>query len=173
MQDKKVLTREQILKAASECFARFGYIKTNFLDVAKRAGISRALLYTYFKNKEDLFVTMQAENNESYARRSREIVASDLPEKEKLRSVIDIWIIEPYRIINKSPVPNAWLDQLKSVTQSEMEFRELFIDSLAPILGKDAAEIVVLSYRGLLDDRPPVEVLEKRTDILVDILTPT
>jgi len=171
MEDKKVLTRKQILNAAFECFARYGYLKTNFLDVAERAGISRSLLYTYFKNKKDLFMTMTAGNNDSYKRQSDIILASDLlSTKEKLRKILDIWIIDPYRIINRSPFPNTWLDQLKSVKQSEMEFRALFISSIAPLLGKDVAEIVVLSFRGLLDDRPSIEVLEQRTEILINVL---
>ena len=51
-----------------------------------------------------------------------------------------------------------------------MEFRALFISSIAPLLGKDVAEIVVLSFRGLLDDRPSIEVLEQRTEILINVL---
>jgi AcrR family transcriptional regulator len=55
MKDKRSITRSQIIDAASSCFAEFGYDKTTFDDVAKKAGISRALIYTYFKSKQEFF----------------------------------------------------------------------------------------------------------------------
>jgi AcrR family transcriptional regulator len=170
MEIKKSLTRKVILDAAFECFAQYGYLKTTILDITKRANISRALIYTYFKNKQDLFMTMTSEKHDYYTRQSAEVLKSGLSEKEKLGKIIDIWIIDPYRTICQTPHPHAWLDQLKSVAQSETKFRELFIDSLIPLLNKDVAEIVVLSFRGLLDDRPSLKVLKMRTATLVNVL---
>ncbi len=43
------------------------------------------------------------------------------------------------------------------------------IKSVAPLLGHDLAEMVVLAYRGLLSDRPTVKTLEKRSQILLDL----
>ena len=169
MENKKNLTRSRILEATYECIAEYGYSKTNFADVGRRAGISRSLMYLYFKNKEDLFITMTNERHDNYIVQSGEVLRSDFSKKEKLQKIIGIWIIDPYRIIVKTPQPDAWLDELKSVAQSELKFRELFIKSLAPLLGKGLAEVVVLSFKGLLDDRPPVKTLQKRADILIDM----
>ena len=47
--------REAILLAASEQFKQYGYRKTSMDDIAKRMGVSRASLYSYFKNKDDIF----------------------------------------------------------------------------------------------------------------------
>ena len=47
--------RQQILEAASACFARNGYDATSMDEVARAAGVSKGSLYDYFKNKEDLF----------------------------------------------------------------------------------------------------------------------
>lgn len=44
-----------ILDAAFRIFAHHGFRKTSMLDIADAAGISRAALYLYFKNKEDVF----------------------------------------------------------------------------------------------------------------------
>jgi AcrR family transcriptional regulator len=41
--------RERILQAARWCFLNFGFSKTSFEDIAKRANISRTLLYKVFK----------------------------------------------------------------------------------------------------------------------------
>jgi len=46
---------EEITQAALSAFAENGYAATRVDDVAKRAGVSKGLLYLYFKTKEDLF----------------------------------------------------------------------------------------------------------------------
>ena len=46
-------TRRRILRAAGECFAERG-IKTTVEEIARRAGISKALVYNYFDGKESL-----------------------------------------------------------------------------------------------------------------------
>ena len=45
----------EITQAALTAFAEKGYAGTRVDDVAKRAGVSKGLLYLYFKTKEDLF----------------------------------------------------------------------------------------------------------------------
>ncbi len=45
----------EITEAALAAFAEKGYAATRVDEVAKRAGISKGLLYLYFKTKEDLF----------------------------------------------------------------------------------------------------------------------
>ena len=46
---------EEILEAAIEEFAVRGYAQTRLEDVASRAGISKGLVYVYFRTKEELF----------------------------------------------------------------------------------------------------------------------
>jgi AcrR family transcriptional regulator len=45
----------EITAAALEAFAEKGYSATRVTDVANRAGVSKGLLYLYFKTKEELF----------------------------------------------------------------------------------------------------------------------
>lgn len=45
----------EITDAAFEVFAEKGYSGTRVEEVAKRAGVSKGLLYLYFKTKEELF----------------------------------------------------------------------------------------------------------------------
>jgi len=47
-------TRTRILDAADSCFARFGVLKTTMRDIAAEADISRATLYRYFGDRDDL-----------------------------------------------------------------------------------------------------------------------
>ncbi len=45
----------EIAAAAFEAFAENGYAATRVEEVAKRAGVSKGLLYLYYKTKEELF----------------------------------------------------------------------------------------------------------------------
>ena len=45
----------EITQAAMEVFAEHGYAAARVDDVARRAGVSKGLLYLYFKTKEELF----------------------------------------------------------------------------------------------------------------------
>jgi len=46
---------QEITEAALAMFAEKGYAATKVDEVARRAGVSKGLLYLYFKTKEDLF----------------------------------------------------------------------------------------------------------------------
>ena len=163
-----------ILDAAFGCFSVHGYTKSSFKDVARKAGISRASLYTYFKNKRDLFITMNREIDAGHFRKSAEILSSTLPDREKVMSIIDEWIVRPYIEIQRTPSASGWLDELVSISkETERNFRELFIKSLEPLTGEARAEVIVLSIRGLMDDRPRVELLNQRIQILVNGLVET
>lgn len=50
--DKK---RDAILNAAFNQFSHYSFRKTSMEDIAKAAGISRASIYSYFQNKDDIF----------------------------------------------------------------------------------------------------------------------
>ena len=170
MKDKKSITRKLIIDAAFTCFNEFGYAKTTFDDIAKKAGISRASVYNYFKSKEDFFYAIVEEKHYKYTQQSKEILDSGIPKKEKIKRIIYIWIVDPHRLIDKTTLPHALFKDVASLRKSEALLKEKFIDSLSPLIGHDLAEVIVLSYRGILDDRPSVETLEKRTNTLVDAL---
>lgn len=44
--------RDQIIAAAHECFARYGYAKTTVADLAKEIGFSKAYIYRFFDSKQ-------------------------------------------------------------------------------------------------------------------------
>lgn len=52
---RKEARPQEITDAAFSAFAENGYAATRVDEVAKRAGISKGLLYLYFKTKEELF----------------------------------------------------------------------------------------------------------------------
>ncbi|WP_265270708.1 TetR/AcrR family transcriptional regulator [Sphingomonas lycopersici] len=44
--------RDQIVSAAHQCFARYGYGKTTVSDLAKEIGFSKAYIYRFFESKQ-------------------------------------------------------------------------------------------------------------------------
>jgi AcrR family transcriptional regulator len=51
-------SKEKIRTAAMELFMKQGYYATSISDIAKQAGISKGLLYNYYKGKEELLSEM-------------------------------------------------------------------------------------------------------------------
>jgi AcrR family transcriptional regulator len=51
-------TKEKIRVAAMQLFTKQGYYATSISDIAKQAGISKGLLYNYYKGKEELLSEM-------------------------------------------------------------------------------------------------------------------
>ena len=50
--------KEKIYQAAIEEFYKKGFLKAKMQDIAKKAGISVGLTYSYYSNKEDLFAAI-------------------------------------------------------------------------------------------------------------------
>ncbi|MGL5316198.1 MAG: TetR/AcrR family transcriptional regulator [Peptostreptococcaceae bacterium] len=60
MKNKRELsTRELILESAKENFMGKGYYKSRTKEIAENAGVSEALLFKYFKNKDGLYQAFQ------------------------------------------------------------------------------------------------------------------
>ena len=50
------MTRDLLLSAAEQIFARVGYEKAQVEEIAEAAGFSKGALYAHFKSKEELFL---------------------------------------------------------------------------------------------------------------------
>ncbi|PKN31068.1 MAG: TetR/AcrR family transcriptional regulator [Deltaproteobacteria bacterium HGW-Deltaproteobacteria-21] len=48
--------RQRVLREAARLFAERGFSATDVAELAKRAGVSKGSLYTYFESKEDLYL---------------------------------------------------------------------------------------------------------------------
>ncbi len=57
-------TRVALLEAALEEFSAFGFRRTSMESVARRAGVSRATLYLYWKSKDALFRDLVEQTHE-------------------------------------------------------------------------------------------------------------
>jgi len=58
---KDVKTEEKIVNAAKKLFGTRGYVETSMSDIAKEVGITKASLYYFYKNKQDIYLTVLEE----------------------------------------------------------------------------------------------------------------
>ncbi len=79
--------RREIRAISLGLFARYGFDAVNFGMIAKACGISRTLLYTYFKDKRQIFNEAIDEATSVVGVRYREVVRSRLSADAKLRQI--------------------------------------------------------------------------------------
>lgn len=88
-EEKVKATENVILDAAMKVFTRRGFAGARMEEIAKEAGINRALLHYYFRDKETMFnLIFETRFNEFFSGIGR-ILSSDLPLFEKIRQMIN------------------------------------------------------------------------------------
>ena len=85
-------TRKSILQAAEYCFATRGFKNTSNRDVADRAGVTAATIYYYFKNKSDLFVSVNREVQEKVVTGVQEVVAEAVTLVDGLEAIAWVFL---------------------------------------------------------------------------------
>jgi TetR/AcrR family transcriptional regulator len=85
-------TEERILEAARKVFVRNGMYGARMQDIADEAGINKALLHYYFKNKQQLFEEIFMEAAGKLFPRIKEIFSSDEPLFVKIEQFCDEYI---------------------------------------------------------------------------------
>jgi TetR/AcrR family fatty acid metabolism transcriptional regulator len=89
-------TRERILAAATEVFARAGFHGARVADIAEQAGIAYGLVYHYFHNKDDILGAIFAERWGQYVSYLNEVRRMPLSFREQMGRLVHFWI-EVYR----------------------------------------------------------------------------
>jgi AcrR family transcriptional regulator len=77
--------RDQIVKAARECFAHYGYGKTTVSDLAREIGFSKAYIYRFFESKQAIGEAICAECVGGLFDQVREAVDEGQDATDKLR----------------------------------------------------------------------------------------
>jgi AcrR family transcriptional regulator len=88
--------RRVILDAAVRVFARQGFHTCRVSDIADEAGVAYGLVYHYFSSKEEILDTLFLERWDVMLAAIAEADRSDLPAREKLRSIAS-FIVDSYR----------------------------------------------------------------------------
>ncbi|MCM8807027.1 MAG: TetR/AcrR family transcriptional regulator [Candidatus Omnitrophica bacterium] len=89
MKDKRNL----ILKTAEKLISEKGYTRTTIEQIANKAKIGKGTFYLYFKNKEDLFISIIDKNLENLMREIRKEVEKISDFFDRLKKGIEIYLI--------------------------------------------------------------------------------
>ncbi len=89
--DRKSDKRERILAAAITVFAKNGFYDTRVSEIAKAAGVADGTIYLYFKNKDDVLVSIFSERIEQLIDVLTRIAdREDKTPEQKIRKVIEL-----------------------------------------------------------------------------------
>ncbi|WP_144510985.1 TetR/AcrR family transcriptional regulator [Bacillus sp. FJAT-22090] len=80
---------KQIIDAAIIVIAENGYHQSQVAKIAKQAGVADGTIYLYFKNKEDILISVFEEKMEMFADNLKEIIEKDVTASEKLYKMIE------------------------------------------------------------------------------------
>src|SRR5262245_6648576 len=79
---------EAILRAAIRVFARSGFFNSKVADVASEAGVADGTVYLYFKNKDDILISIFNHVMDDALARGKERLAELNGPAEKLKTIV-------------------------------------------------------------------------------------
>lgn len=100
---------KQIIDAAIIVIAENGYHQSQVSKIAKQAGVADGTIYLYFKNKEEILVSVFEEKMEIFADNLKDIIQQEISSSEKLYKMIE----NHFRVLSSD-------HHLATVTQLEL-----------------------------------------------------
>jgi TetR/AcrR family transcriptional regulator len=155
---EKELRREAIIKAATEVFKKKGLTASTMEDIARRAELSKATLYLYFTNKEELFLAVLLIVTEVFNRVMAAGQKAENSEIENLhalgRSYLEFYKKYPayYNLLNT-------LDPAEDFNYSKYAISEDIVEANARIWETVCAPIILGMQKGIFKaDTNPLQV---------------
>ncbi len=90
--------RKLIMESACDLFANHGFFDTSISMIAKKAGISKGLIYNYFDSKEQLLRALVLEGLETFYRNFDQNHDGILTQKE-----FEFYITQYFSLLQKNP----------------------------------------------------------------------
>lgn len=109
-EEKKKQRQKDILKTALGLFSSKGYYATSIDDITREAGISKGLVYTYFKSKEEIFFGLAEHWDE-------------LTENPSLKDALSRVITDNMSLAEK--LICVWDESVKQWTQEDLVFARI------------------------------------------------
>ncbi len=179
--------RQLILDRAAELFARQGFHKTSISEISKACNVtSKAWIYHYFPNKEEVLFTLLRDFLELVRSRLRDSAGEDRPPRAALRAFVGecLSIYAQYRI--NYPMLFAEMAALPPAPQAELRALEREIANLLRNLilrvnpgvgrrGKHAMAITLIAFGTInwtytwFDAKGPLS-LDTVADLITDML---
>lgn len=173
MKPKDNLKFDRILRAAVKVFAQKGFFHTRVADVAKEAGVADGTVYLYFKNKDDILISLfETEMDKIIARTRQELAEEDgvLNKLKRFARVYARMVLENQNLAEVIQIELRQSNKFMKEYQNEkfMEYLRI-IGGLVEegqregVIRPDIKPIVFKrSYFGALDETATFWVLSKK-----------
>jgi AcrR family transcriptional regulator len=154
--------RIEMLRAAAELICERGFGDTRIADVAKRAGVSSALVIYYFGTRDRLLVDALRYSEESFYEAAEQMLA-EVPSLHERLSLLIKWTCVPE---GDDEIPGAWglwfdlwaqafrHDEIKAGrVELDARWRKMIVDAIksAELDTKVNARLFALEFAALLD----------------------
>lgn len=96
MRSKSTDKHPRILDAAVKVFARKGFFQSKVAEIAQEAGVADGTIYLYFKNKDDLLISIFEVKMDEVISRFRSAIGELTGAREKLACLIQMHLAEFY-----------------------------------------------------------------------------
>jgi AcrR family transcriptional regulator len=136
--ERSAARRREILHAAARVFATRGYYTSTTDDIARAMGVTKGVIYYYFRSKEEIYFEVVSAGVEGALRRLEITVADDAPAVETLhRAVTDLVTFNVseqeegyYAMLVIHDMRALSVENLGRVRDLQRSFRALFVDIL-------------------------------------------
>jgi len=81
-------TREKLIEVARQLFAHKGVAHTTMNDIANASAKGRRTIYTYFRNKKEIYNAVLEEESDRMVDALREVFESNVPVERRLRDYL-------------------------------------------------------------------------------------
>jgi AcrR family transcriptional regulator len=127
---------EQILETAKNLFVNQGYVGLSMHEISDALGISKAAIYYYFKDKEELFLAILRLYLEDMSTTLDHILAEPVTCKEKVRLFVDYVLTQPAKQRATIRLASQEINQLSPESRQAVDviYREKFVGKVQSIL---------------------------------------
>jgi AcrR family transcriptional regulator len=141
-EEYKAKRREMIYEYALECFAEKGFQMTTMDDIVKKSNTSKGFVYSYFKSKEELYISLMEEKTTNMFDKIEERFKKLSTAKEKISEMFKIYRsnggIEKYKVLTRAQIEYTLF--ASRVEELQETIRERFKKQHLPFMKKIIAE---------------------------------
>jgi AcrR family transcriptional regulator len=138
----KAKRREMIYEYALECFAEKGFQLTTMDDIVKKSKTSKGFVYSYFKSKEELYISLMEEKTINMFDKIEDRFKKLSTAKEKISEMFRIYRsnggIEKYKVLTRAQIEYTLF--ASRVEELQETLRERFEKQHLPFMKKIIAE---------------------------------
>ena len=156
--------RERILAAAERIFARHGFFAAKVSDVAKEAGVADGTIYLYFKNKDDLLISLFERRMQQVNETLKAATSKVKSPREQLRAFVKAYL----QLVHDEPTAAEVLTI--ELRQSSKFMKEYENPEFADFLRLLGGIIAAAQEKGELDSAIPAHVAARMIFGMLDEL---